>query len=374
MIKIGSIKKFYKTKYKWPIIITALLLVAAVSLSALYIVFRPEKPAAATTASFSNIQDPCADSDNLTFTCYNKELDSIVQQDGAEKASALVKQQYGKYSYVQVQCHQLMHVIGRAALAKYDYDLAKVYTHGDHFCASGYYYGASEQIVRDKGAAYIINHAEEACKVFADKDRYSLDHYNCVHGLGHGLMEATNNDVFKAIKVCEVFRDGWELRSCDSGVFMQNVIIPLSPDETADRKSKFLKTDDLMYPCDAVEEIHQWGCYVIQSSWALSQVNYDFSKVFPLCDKVRSDGLRQECFESIGRDASGMSLYKMDQTIANCNLAATSEGKSHCFVGAAKDYVYNDHDNKRGLQLCGNLTGDMSAECNTAVNQYYADF
>jgi hypothetical protein len=373
MISINRVKKAYKPKYKTPLIITGLLLAGIVSLSVTYLVARPEKQPAAS-APFASVDDVCADTDNLTFTCYNKELIAIVKQEGAEKASGLVKQQYDKSTYVKSQCHQLMHAIGRAALAKYNYNLADVYIHGDHFCASGYFHGASEQVVRDKGAGYLINHAEEICKVFADKDRYSLDHYNCVHGLGHGLMEATNNDVFKAIQVCEVFKDGWELRSCDSGVFMQNIINPLSPDETADRKSKFLKTDDLMYPCDVVEEIHQWGCYVIQSSWALSQVNYDFGKVFPLCAKIGSEGLRQECYESIGRDASGMSLYNMDQTVANCNQAATSEGKTHCFIGAAKDYTYNDHDNKRALQLCGTLAAGMSAECNVAVNQYYSDF
>lgn len=346
--------------------LAAILIIA----SAGFLLLKDEKP----NKNIVVPRDTCAIDKTISFTCYKKQLSDIVEKSGPQTAMALLKQQYTQVGYVKSQCHQLVHVVGRAALAKYDYDLGQVYTNGDHFCASGYFHGASEQIVKDKGAKYIISNAEAACKVFADKERYSLDHYNCVHGLGHGLMEATNLELFEAIKICEAFEDDWELRSCDGGVFMQNIMIALSPDESDDQTSKYLKADDPMYPCTAVEEKHQWGCYIIQSSWALSQVGYDYGKVFVMCDAVGNQELRSTCYQSIGRDASGLQGYDIEKTKAACMQGGSSEAKLNCFIGSAKDFVYYYHNDNEAHQLCRALATDLRAACLSAADSYFATF
>jgi hypothetical protein len=99
---------------------------------------------------------------------------------------ALVKEQYNNVPYIKSQCHQLTHIIGRAALSKYNNELADTYAHGDQFCWSGYYHGAMEQLSTAKGYDYIIKNANEVCKPIAAKGKFSFYHYNCVHGMGHG--------------------------------------------------------------------------------------------------------------------------------------------------------------------------------------------
>jgi hypothetical protein len=366
MVKLSKISK--------RILIPALLLViAAVIASALFFLKDKNQSDSAlknSKASLSVPSDNCAS--RPTYTCYKTELTNIVDKQNPETATALVKQQYAKIPYVKSQCHQLMHAIGRASTIRYN-NLGNTYVHGDHFCASGYFHGASEEVIAQKGTSYIVKNSSQICKVFAEKRRYALDHYNCVHGLGHGFMEAQEGDLFASLKACDSLSDTWEQRSCYSGVFMQNIMFAESPDETADHSSKFLRKDDPMYPCNSVDDKYKTGCYIIQTSWALPQVNNDFGKVFVMCSQV-SEAFRYICYQSLGRDASGLQGYNTEVTINTCMLGSTLDAKNNCMIGAAKDFVYNYHSDKQATSLCDKLSEDLKTGCQSAVDEYFKSF
>ena len=317
--------------------------------------------------------DQCVLKNDITYTCYKNELTTAVNRVGPEQATAIVKAQYEKVPYVKTQCHQLMHAIGRAALIKHG-DLGQTYVHGDHFCASGYFHGASEEIIKEKGADYIVQKADSVCDTFAKSRPYALDHYNCVHGLGHGFMEAQDGELFRSLQACDSLTGSWQQSSCYSGVFMQNIMIAQSPDESINHTSRYLKTDDPMYPCDAVEAKYKSGCYIIQTSWALQQVGYDYTKVFWLCDALNETNLRVICYQSLGRDVSGAQLNDVNKVISTCNLGGTPEARSNCFIGAAKDFVYTFHSDKQAYVLCGKLPVDIKPTCDSTVKSYYATF
>lgn len=84
--------------------------------------------------------DKCAANNTLTFTCYKAELSNIVKENGSRSAFALLKEQYPKVSFVKSQCHKLVHVIGRAAYARYG-SVGDTFKNGDQFCWAGYYHG-----------------------------------------------------------------------------------------------------------------------------------------------------------------------------------------------------------------------------------------
>ncbi|MDB5161429.1 MAG: exported protein of unknown function [Candidatus Saccharibacteria bacterium] len=312
--------------------------------------------------------DSCAAASTITYSCYKNLLGNITAKQGPEAAIALIKQQYNILPYVKSQCHQLTHVVGRAAVIKYG-DLGQTYVHGDHFCASGYFHGASEEIVTQKGVDYMAKNANQICAVFAKKEHYSLNHYNCVHGLGHGFMEAYNGELFQALKACDALNDEWERSSCYSGVFMQNIMITQSPDESADHTSKYLKPEDPMYPCNAVDNKYKSGCYIIQTSYALPVVGYDYAKVFALCAPVSSD-YRDTCYQSIGRDASGLQGYDPQKTKKTCLLGQDLEARQNCVIGAAKDIVYNYHTDRQAYSFCGMFENDIQISCRATVKDY----
>src|SRR5438105_9624052 len=128
---IKNIKKFL-SQYRWLVVI-----VATVVLLSIGMIISLAKPAQRTEANPSAIikvpTDTCDQNHTIIFSCYKNELTNITRQSGPETATDLIKQQYTKIEYVKSQCHQLMHVVGRAALAKYG-NIADTYAHGDQFC------------------------------------------------------------------------------------------------------------------------------------------------------------------------------------------------------------------------------------------------
>jgi hypothetical protein len=333
---------------------------------------QPEERIAANPAAVSNLADSCAASNTVTYSCYKKQLAGITNKQGPEAAMALMKKEYNQSSYVKSQCHQLTHIIGRTALDKYK-DIADTYAHGDQFCWSGYYHGAMEEIALKNGYDYIIKNANEICKPIAAKGEYSFYHYNCVHGLGHGFMFVKDGDLFASLSACDAIKNDWERTSCYGGVFMQNIMNEQTPDNTAKVGSKFLKSDQPMYPCTAVAYKYKNQCYLMQTSYALQTVSYDFSKVFEMCGQVDTD-FKDTCYTSLGRDASGNSVSNADTTRTTCLLGPNEESQRYCVHGAAMDFVSYFHSDSQANQLCNSLPANLSSDCLAVVKNYYATF
>ena len=96
--------------------------------------------------------------------------------------------------------------------------------------------------------------------------------YQCVHGLGHGLMIYTRYDMPRSLKVCDALNGSWDQTSCTGGVFMENL------SSSYGVKSKWLRDDDLIYPCNTVAERHKIYCYLMVTSRILPTNGYNFAK------------------------------------------------------------------------------------------------
>lgn len=307
-----------------------------------------------------------------TFTCYKAQLNEIVKQQNPRPAFDFVKDRYAKVTLVKSQCHQLVHVIGRAAYVKYD-DLADTFVHGDQFCWAGYYHGVMEQLAEDKGADYVAKNMNNICAGIATKQRQSFYHFNCVHGLGHGLMEVLDANLFSSLKSCDDLTDGWERSSCYGGVFMQNIMNVQSLDNTVDNKSEYLRPNEPMYPCTAIDDRYKEQCYLMQTSYALQMAGYDFSKVFAMCAGVEQT-YQATCYQSLGRDASGQSISDPDKTRSTCLMGQTEDAQSNCIIGAAKDFVSYFHSDAQANKLCDSLDANLKQICASTVKNYYAVF
>lgn len=309
----------------------------------------------------------CANKSPITFNCYKVELTNTVKNHGSKKAFDQLKEQYPKVEFVKSQCHQLVHVVGRASYAKYG-NLAETFANGDRFCWSGYYHGVMEQIAIENGNDYIVQNANTICEPIARKERYSFYHYNCVHGLGHGVMHALDGNLFTSLTACDNIVDSWERTSCYGGTFMQNIMNQQSPDETAPRPSAYLRSNEPMYPCTAVETKYKNECYLMQTSHALQLFNYDFNRVFEACAAVE-EAFRLTCYISIGRDSSGQSVSDVIQTRDKCLLGPTHEARKYCIHGAAVDFVSYFNDTKEADKLCNSLPGELQDDCRSSVKR-----
>lgn len=300
------------------------------------------------------------------FKCFQQHFKEVTQLFGPEAAMRDLKQLYAHNSYVVAQCHQFAHVVGNTSAKLYP-DIGTAFLHGDAFCWSGYYHGVVEKKAREFTAENIPNEADKFCSNIDDKAKYGFNYFNCVHGLGHGFMALAENELFSALSLCDSMTGTWEKESCYGGVFMENVMA----DERSPHSSKYLKEDDLLYPCNAVDERYKNQCYLMQTSYALTRNGHSFGSLFDMCANADKN-FQDTCAQSIGRDASGQSVSDITQTREWCGLAHDSRQRENCIIGAVKDFISYFHSTDQAQQLC--KTYDTNAQdkqvCEETITSY----
>ncbi len=315
-------------------------------------------PVAATLAA------SCGGANSTNFDCYEAFFQTLTREQGSAAAFAALRAEYPEDSYVKSQCHPLTHVIGREAAARFA-DPAEAFREADSFCWSGYHHGVMEAIIGRIGRRNLPNQLDDICRGLREARQFSFDHYNCVHGLGHGVMAITQTELFESLELCDNLKDVWERASCWSGAFMENVIV-----DGLNHVTKYLKPDDPLYPCNVVGEQYKQTCYLMQTSYMLKVVNGDFKKVFDLCERADA-GHVETCYQSLGRDASGRSVSDVAQTRATCMLGKDFTQQSNCIIGAVKDFISYLHDDERAQELCASFDQELQNVCSDTAASYY---
>lgn len=346
-----------------------IILAGALIASGILFIKRPAPATVKSSLSFKDVKPVAECQKTATFKCYNDYFVAYTNEKDPVTAFAALKKIYDTDGYAKSQCHQIAHSIGHAAYDRYK-SLGKTYTKGDSFCWSGYYHGATERAIAELGPDKIKQSANDVCAELASKNRYSFDHFNCVHGLGHGFMAVANYNLFESLKDCDLLKDSWDRESCYGGAFMENVMVAARGNGTSD----YLKKDELMYPCTAVETTYKQQCYLMQTSYALQQNGYDFADAFRLCRDVADSAYTLTCYQSAGRDASGSTVSDVERTIANCKTALDHTGLENCMLGAVRDFVSYYHSDVKAKELCATFGGDLVEPCNREVVIYYKSF
>lgn len=329
---------------------------------------RPEFEKPAEPILTENQLSPiCPGAESNKFECYENYLKNLVSKKGIGTAFAELKRLYELNLYVKSQAHPLAHIIGQAASDKFP-DVSEAYTQGDSFAWSGYYHGVLEGIIGKIGPENLPSQLKNICSDLASKNKYSFDHYNCVHGLGHGVMAHTDDELFKSLKLCDLLSDGWERTSCWSGAFMENIII-----DNKNHFTNYLKPSDPLYPCNAADKQYKDTCYLMQTSYMLKITGGDFAKVFGLCEQVEAE-YQPTCYQSLGRDASGRSVSNIESTKITCGLGKNFDQQKNCIIGAVKDFISYHHSDIQAKNLCAELTEELKPICMETTGNYYSVF
>ena len=303
----------------------------------------------------------------LGYDYYESYYSKIVQQEGVKAAFDELKRLYKLDPDTISMCHQITHIIGRASAEKYK-DVGGAFQEGNSFCWSGYYHGVMEGILSDYSLNNLKNKINTICSNIAGKESYTFDYYNCVHGLGHGIMYISNNELFDALKVCDYLDGWWEQNSCYGGVFMENIIT-----DDKNHFTKYLKEDDVYYPCNAVEEKYKYSCYLMQTSHMLDLTDWDFSKVFGLCSQIDKPYI-DTCYQSLGRDASGYTESDVVKTRKICLIGKDFRQQSNCVIGAVKDFIAYYHSDVEAKKLCEYLPTELKNVCFETLQNFVQIF
>ena len=112
---------------------------------------------------------------------------------------------------VEASCHPIAHTIGAGALRRFHGDVGRAFADGAATCGSGYYHGLLEWKLAGLSEEEVPGLARTVCKdTRAGASQFI--YYQCVHGLGHGLM----------LDLCHGLATDFDQVSCSGGVFMEN--------------------------------------------------------------------------------------------------------------------------------------------------------
>jgi hypothetical protein len=316
--------------------------------------------AAATAALVLSVRShalpQCIGAQSVDAGCFIERYGALTRASGAAVALADLGEQRQSNPYLRAMCHQVTHVIGRAAGATHG---KAAFTQGTDLCASGFYHGVVESVMMGIGAGRIRESAASVCRELRVDSPRSYFHYNCVHGMGHGFMAVFGSDVFQSLAACDVLPDEWEQRHCYGGVFMQN----LSAFSHSAQLPPHLRPAEPLYPCTAVAARYKGECYIEQTAYALFVRNDDFGAVFRMCREDADETFRTVCYEGLGGDAAikaskfVIGADAQVQTLRSlCLQPPDPEARSHCVIGAISTMIRDQSGNdERARRLCAAL-------------------
>ncbi len=289
----------------------------------------------------------------LDAECRRQAFGNVAYREGPKTALDLFEEKQRTDSAVESDCHRIAHTIGSASLQHFDGSVARALSAGRATCWSGYYHGVVEHAFTGASVAELPQKARSIC-VGDEIRRTSYIAYQCVHGLGHGLMIHTGYDLPKSLEICDRLATDWDRTSCHAGVFMENI------SSSYGIRSRWLRDNDLIYPCNTVKEKHKIYCYLMVTSRILEATGYDWKKTVKTCRQSEPAWIAT-CFQSLGRDASGTTRQNAARILELCALAG--EMGRECIYGAARDIVSNDAGARRAIPLCRRAPEAARAYC-----------
>lgn len=198
--------------------------------------------------------------------------------------------------------------------------------------------------------------------------------FDCLHGVGHGLMMYHRYDANASLKDCDRLASDWDQRSCYSGVFMENNMgahMQMFADEKLGMHRHSMpgpsivlfKPDDLNYPCNATPARYRRECYELQADLILPAVKHDYRKAGAVCDGAGSADLVRECYVGLGRNASGAAAFQYAGIRKRCDQVSTT-GVPFCYEGAVRHLAYAPSELPRGKAFCKSLPeGESRSRC-----------
>ncbi|MBI4067227.1 hypothetical protein HY407_02495 [Candidatus Gottesmanbacteria bacterium] len=295
--------------------------------------------------------------------CYKHVANLLYYQFGLEKNIDLFESNEN-YPEIFSRCHEVTHFLSRL-----DYDLEKslpkVFDKCSFICHGGCYHGTVEAYLNSKNIRSSSDNSDEKiakeipilCGKQSDYD-IPQKYDECVHGIGHGTMYVTDQEVPIALQLCDQLTSSHDQEACYSGVFHENS----SSSTNTDHPGKYYKKDDPMYPCNILEEKYLPLCYRYQSSFfAFFLTNHDWQQTANLCLQVPPK-YQYECFQTIGTNQVGFT-QDLGLMAQNC-YSMPPQYQSICISGVVISLAgrYTNQPEKI-LAFCSSIDPNQQLAC-----------
>jgi hypothetical protein len=255
-------------------------------------------------------------------------------------------------------------MIGAAALTRNGGNVAETFAEGSSTCWSGYYHGVLVRAFQDVHSFNANTLGAKSRALCADRQvrESSWLSYQCLHGLGHGLMITTGYRLPLSLDVCRRLATAWDRTSCQGGVFMENFVTSFGG------QSPWVRDDDPLYPCNEVAERDKYTCYQQATTRIIRVVGLDWEKIAQSCAGAESRWV-ETCFGSFGQNASVQGFRKPERIVATCAVARPYGGEEECIRYAAMDIAGTYSGGNEASVLCDVSAAEFRGACYEAIGQ-----
>lgn len=327
-------------------------------------ILNPHPAAGPFTPDATTVEE-CLDGSADRRRCLEQAFGNLAYRTSGKAALARMARDGATETEISAGCHRIAHTVGAAVLAREDGNTGAALADGDSTCWSGFYHGLLERALAPaRSTTELASLIKTLCDP-ADQDWPPFTHYQCLHGLGHGLMLRTGYALDPSLEMCTQLADQWSRQSCDGGVFMES----FSP-SLRDEPPPF-DADDPLAPCPRVAEGHKLYCYLQVADNLVRGTSYDWARVASACDTEANLTWRAICFQGYGRQASGNN-YGRPASVAELCTVAGSTGESDCVYGAARDIASNAASGVPAARFCRLLAPQLTPRCFEGVGTILA--
>ncbi|MEV4560208.1 hypothetical protein AB0K51_24880 [Kitasatospora sp. NPDC049285] len=257
-------------------------------------------------------------------------------------------------------CHPIAHELGHAAVQRYHQDFQKVISFPHETCAAGYLHGAVEEMLANSK-----DPQHDILSLCAPANTGP-----CIHGVGHGIMFVTKQDIPAARDLCNKFPSESRRITCSEGVFMQL----FAPDEEDEKAKANLPADKLaaepLYPCPEQPSLFQSACYFYAPTFYLSSHDYAnhpevFAQALQWC--LQAGGGGNDCSRGVGSRTMKYNLDREDWAAQQCATAKDAWQRKACTQGLVSYYTVNYTESGAAARLCGKITNkEIQGYCRAA--------
>lgn len=251
-------------------------------------------------------------------------------------------------------CHDLVHEVGREAYKKYG-DFSEAMNYQDEVCNSGYLHGIIESRFSESDDPFVT--MQTMCSEYPQGNFLS---WQCYHGVGHGVMYYTANDLPSSLEACDTFGSPLARGDCSNGVFMENF--------SADQKlhlSEFLRESDPFYPCAEQAERHKKNCYLYAPTYFLSIHKDDYAGALEWCHGAE-DSFEEACAKGVGSQTMKENIRDPKFTESIC-MGGSTDQVEPCVEGMVNLYLNHHGSLESARELCGRLEASNQQTCLDSV-------
>ncbi len=284
-----------------------------------------------------------------------KEARALAERLGPDKALELLNNSGIPFTG---EGHIIIHEIGYVAYHKWG---KEALLHCKDYFLYACYHGAIIEAAASSGGG--ISYIKE----MTDRCRDAWGKFvQCVHAVGHGLMALWDYDLPKSLSDCDrlferetQYKDA--LIHCHDGVFMENIFGIHGLGVRTASQRKWLSETDIYFPCDAVSEKYQQGCWFNQASRIYEMKGENIKATAAACEGLESAVYKGWCFNNLARQISPLGKNNIDKVFALCNEVGDSWA-ANCEIVSATSY-FSQGGRDLAIQICYRLAGAYQDEC-----------